>query len=120
MNKFESAIGDPEVFLRDLGPKADKFAEVLGVKHFELKDIRLFFKSREFDIPVGELNLALAAFGTLLVDHYAQTLKLRGIFKKKLMVESKGFSCEFLDLFYRCVFEGLDLAPEGEGLARKM
>lgn len=79
-------------------------------------------RSRNHDITnnASEFRQMLGAFACVLIDHYAQEIRVSGLLKKKLVVISKGFRCEFLDLFYRCVFEGLDLAPDGESLARKI
>jgi hypothetical protein len=60
----------------------------------------------------------VAAFVCVLRDYYAQDVKVAGILKKRIEAVGPGYRGELLDLFYRCVFEGLDLAPEGEAISR--
>ena len=60
----------------------------------------------------------VAAFVCVLRDYYAQDVKVAWILKRRIEVTGTGYRGELLDLFYRCVFEGLNLAPEGEALSR--
>lgn len=57
------------------------------------------------------------AFACVLIDYYAQEIRVRGFFKRRLEVKGKGYRGELLDLLYRCGFEGLDLAPDGDVLS---
>jgi|SRR2546426_65428 len=118
-NSWNKALGDPQKFLDELTLLASRFCSLAKVEQYELKDIRSFVKARNYDLTSEPevFRATVAAFAVVLKDYYAQSLRVRWLFHKKLMVESKRFRCELLDLFNRCVFEGLDLAPEGEVLA---
>jgi hypothetical protein len=121
MNKtWEMALGDPQKFLDELTLNGARFSSMMRVEHYDLQVIRNFVESRKHEIANDPevFRAVVAAFGIVLIDYYAQKLRVRGLFKKRIRVESKRFGCELLDLFYRCVFEGLDLAPEGEALAK--
>lgn len=113
------AFGDPKIFLAELPKLAKDFQALANVQEFELKHIRAFVKSRNYEISnePKEFRAIMAAFVVLMNDRYAQKPRVRGLFRKKIKLESKRFDAELFDLFYRCVFEGLDLAPEGEALA---
>lgn len=81
------------------------------VESIGLEDIRNFVKARNYDIAKDPaiFRAVVAAFAVLLIKRHSQFVRVRGLFQKTLKVESKGFKCELLDLFQRCVFEGLDL-----------
>jgi hypothetical protein len=118
---FTKALGDPKEFLDNLPMLAEQFSHEVGSQHYDLSQIRDAVKKKNYDI-LNDPNFCrrvFAAFAVILVDWYGQRLHLRGFFKRRIVVRSKGFSTDFLDLFYRCVFEGLDLAPPGEGLPTK-
>jgi len=121
-SRFENALGNPVEFKRELVSLAVEFQKLVGKPHIGLADIRDFVRSRNYEVTknASEFRQMLGAFACVLIDHYAQEVRVSGLLKKKLVVISKGFRCEFLDLFYRCAFEGLDLAPEGDSLARKI
>ena len=120
MNKFQASLGDLETFLKEIPVLANEFAKALGIDHVELRHIRGAVEQRNFEITNDPhfVRTVFGAFCALLIDWYAKSIRLGGIFRKVLFVESKGFKCELTDLFYRCVFEGVDLAPEGEGLPK--
>jgi hypothetical protein len=121
MHAFARVLGDPELFVAEIPALAMELRKILGLEFPELKDIRAAVKARNYEITGDKIfRPLLGAFAVLLIDWYGQRVVVRGWFRKRVMVESKGVRCEFLDLFYRCVFEGLDLAPEGEGLPTKM
>ena len=122
MHAFARGLGEPELFVAEIPALAMELRKILGLEFPELKDIRAAVKARDYEIIDDEkiFRPLLGAFAVLLIDCYGQRVVVRGWFRKRVMVESKGFRCEFLDLFYRCVFEGLDLALEGEGLPTKV
>lgn len=121
-NDFSRCLGDPEQFVARIPELAIKLREYLQNDFPELKDIRAAVKARNFEITNDQdfCEALFGGFALILIDWYGQKVAVKGLFRKKVMVKAKGFSCEFLDLFYRCVFEGLDLAPEGYGLPTKV
>jgi len=116
MNSWTKAFGDPRVFLGDIPTLSRRFKTLAKVERSELAEIREFVKSRNYEITKDPeaLRAVVAAFSVLLTERFGQRLRVRGVVRKKIIVESKGFTCELLDLFYRCVFEGLDLDLDWE------
>ena len=112
-------LGDPGLYLGKLVDYSSKFEQVTGNRDYSLKTIREYVESQHYEVENDPENfrMVLGAFCILLIYWYAMKLKVRGIFQKRISVESKGFRADLLDLYNRCVFEGLDLAPEGEALA---
>lgn len=108
--------------MKNIQSHAAEFSKISGHDSYELKDIRAYVKSCNYEITKDPLvfRSIVAAFGIVIIDYYAQRLRYRGFFNRRIMVESKGFSCEFLDLFYRCVFEELNLADDGDALPTQM
>jgi hypothetical protein len=115
-NAWAKAIGNPAVFLTNISELSGQFKVLAKVEQFELKEIREFLKSRNYELTNQPevLRAVVAAFSVLLTEKFAQSLRLRGVFNKKIVVESAGFKGELLELFYRCTFEGLDLDTAGE------
>jgi hypothetical protein len=119
---FKRALGDPHEFLRELPQHADHLAKYLKVDHLEMRHIRKAVLAHKPDITLLPefMRFAMAGFAVVLINRYGQKLCIRGFFKKTIVVESKSLRCDFLDLFYRCVHEGLDFAEKGEGLPTKV
>ena len=115
-NTFERALADPNDFMSSMSELSSRFSSYISKERYDLKDIRAFVMARNDQLAneIETLRAVLGAFAWLITNSHAQSLRVKGIFKQTLMVESSGFQCEFLDLFYRCVFEGLDLSQEGE------
>jgi hypothetical protein len=120
--QFEKSLGNPVDFLKNLKAYAAQFSELSGFKYYDLTKIREFVKSCNYEISSDPsvFRPIVAAFGVVIIDYYAQRLRYRGFIKRRIMVESKGFNCEFLDLFYRCIFEDFNLADEGDALPTKL
>ena len=117
---FNAALGDPVIFLQELRALAQQFRETTQVKQPALSDIRHAVSTRNYEItPDALFRPTVAAFAVLLIDSHAQQIRIRGLFRKRLMVESHQFSAELTDLFYRCVFEGIDLDVTGENQPRE-
>jgi hypothetical protein len=113
---FAAALGNPEQFTIEFSKLASDFSSVAGVKQCDLNDIRNFVAAQNYQLTREPtlFRMSLAAFGSIIIHKHAQRLRVRGVFRKRILVESKGFRCDFLDLFYRCVFEGLDLTQDDE------
>lgn len=108
---WNDAFGDPETFLKNISSLANNFKRLANVEHFGLDQIRGFVESRNFQLTNDPeaLRSVVAAFSTLLLQITGVELRLRGFFRKTVVVRSCGFNGELLDVFYRCVFEGVDL-----------
>src|SRR5688572_9936761 len=119
-HSLSKALGDPEAFVQQVPALASELEKIRNLEHVELKHMREAVAARDYDITTDPVfcRALFGGFAAILIDWCAQDIVVKGLFKKTVVVQSKGFSCEFVDLFYRCVFEGLDLTPEGEGLAR--
>lgn len=117
---FEKALGNPAVFLQNIGYLTDEYLKMRGIKELDFEEIRQFVQTKQGQLlsDAHEFQRVAAAFACVLIDFYAQDLRLAGILRRKLVVKSRHFEGEFLDLFYRCMYEGLDLAPKGEGLPK--
>jgi hypothetical protein len=109
---FSEAIGDPYEFIAEFPRLASEFPTLSGVQYYQLADIRKFVELRNYQISDNRdlSRIILAAFAFILTNQFAQKLGVRGIFRKKVAVYSDRFECDFIDLFYRCVFEGLELS----------
>ena len=118
--KWKENLGDPGEFLAQAQRLAVKFQQNTKATGCDLAAIRSFVKSRNYEISddLEVFREIVAAFVCVLRDYYAQEVKVAGILKKRIEVVGPGYRGELLDLFYRCVFEGIDLAPEGEALSR--
>jgi len=113
-------LGDLAQFLEQAPQLARRFQDRVKATRCDLAAIRAFVKSTDYVISDDPdlFREVVGAFVCVLKDYYAGDIKVRGILKKRIVVLGPGYCGDLLDLFYRCVFEGLDLAPEGEGLAR--
>ena len=111
MKVFRRALGDPAEFLHNVSALALDFRAASHVYDPGLGEIRKFVADRNYQLTNDPkaFRASVAAFAVCLVNQHAQNLVLRGIFRKRIVVHSKRFSCDLLELFYRCVFEGLDL-----------
>ena len=118
--KLREILGVPGEFLAEVQKLASQFQQRVNTTRCDLATIRSFVKSKNYEISDDPETFreTVAAFVCVLRDYYAQEVKVAGVLKKRLEVTGPGYQGELLDLFYRCVFEGLDLAPEGEALAR--
>lgn len=118
--KWNEMLGAPGEFLAQVQQLAARFQQRAKTTGCDLPAIRAFVKARNYEISDDPdvLRETVAAFVCVLRDYYAQDIKVAGILKRRIEVVSLGYRGELLDLFYRCVFEGLDLAPEGEALSR--
>lgn len=110
-NTWTIALGDPELFLANLHGLAQEFKSMAGVQRCGLEEIRAFVKSRNFELTNEPevFRATVAAFAAMLINDHSQQLRIRGLLSKKLFIESAGFKCDLLELFHRCVFEGMDL-----------
>ena|ERR1041384_4389760 len=107
---FSLALGDPGKFLDDIPALASKFNGFAGEPGTDVSRIRKFIELRNYVLSDDPdiLRSTLAAFCLLLTERYGQHLRLKGIFRKRIVVESRSFCCDLIDLFYRCMFEGLE------------
>jgi len=118
--KWSENLGVPGEFLAGAQRRAAQFQQRAKTTGCDLAAIRRFVKSKNYEIGDDPelFREIVAAFVCVLKDYYAQDVKVAGILKRRIEVTGPGYRGELLDLFYRCVFEGLDLAPEGEALSR--
>jgi hypothetical protein len=110
-NSWTVALGDPQVFLSEIELLADQFKSIAQVENAGIPEIRHFIKSGNYELTKNPqmLRILVAAFSSILVKRFSQTLHIRGILRRRITVESTRFRCDLLDLFYRCAFEGLEL-----------
>lgn len=117
--KWNEILGVPVYFLQQVQQLAAQFQQRINGGGCDLPTIRAFVKARNYAISDDPkvFRETVAAFVCVLRDYYAQEVKVAGILKPRIVVVSRGYRGDLLDLFHRCVFEGLDLAPEGEALS---
>ena len=113
-------LGSPNEFLGQVQTLAARFQQRADTPGCDLPSIRAFVKARDYEISNDPdvFRETVAAFVCVLKDYYAQDLKVAGLWKKRIEIVGPAYRGELLDLVYRCVFEGLELAPEGEALPR--
>ena len=113
-------LGVPDEFLAQVQQLAEDFKRRTKSSNCDLTTIRDFVKSRDYEISDDPriFREILGTFVCVVRDYYAQDVRAKGLFKKRIEVAGPGYRGELLDLFYRCVFEGLDLSNEGEGVSR--
>src|SRR5687767_3169872 len=111
---FRKTMGNPHEFLLEMPKLVRLFSSLSGQNQLDIPAIRKFNEDRNFNLTSDRdaFRAVLAAFATILRDQHDQTLRVRGVFRKSVFIESSGFSAEFLELYYRCIFEGLDLDEE--------
>lgn len=117
---WRAILGPPKSFLAQVPQLASRFVQRAGAASCDLASIRAFVRSRNYEITNEPevFREVLAAFVCVLIDFYALDVRIGGILRKRIEIVNTHYRGELLDLFYRCVFEGLDLAPDGEGLGR--
>ena len=115
--KYEEALGRPDEFLDNLRIYSGKLVKPSGLKQWDLSAIRKTANATNGNILADSerYRCLVAAFAINLIDYHGQKLIIKGFFRKRLYVTSKGFKAELTDMFYRCVFENLNLALEDEG-----
>jgi hypothetical protein len=115
MKVFRRTLGSPTEFLQDMPALASKFRSLSATEDPDLKVIRRFVAEKQHHLTQDReaFRCTVAAFGELLAGRHGQNLLLTGVFIKKVVVQSGSFHCDLLELFYRCVYEGLDIDESG-------
>ena len=118
-NKWTNALGDLDTFVSQIPNLTDQFLIRIKAKENSIKQIREYANDGEgatTDDP-QILREMMAAFGAYVNAHYGYQIKATWWFGKKLIAANGQDRCDFFDFFYRTIFEGVDMAPDDEGLA---
>jgi hypothetical protein len=100
-------------FLRQIPQYADDFTRLSGSDDHRPSVIRAFIKARTYSVSDdGHVCRAvLAAFAAYMNDFHDCRVRQSGVFRKSLAISRGSYSGDFFDLFYRVMFEGLEI-PE--------
>lgn len=100
-------------FVQKIGQYAEDFTRFSGSDDHRPSRIRDFIKARDFTVSDdGAICRAvLAAFAAYMNDFHNCRVRPSGLFRKSLIIRRGSYSGDFFDLFYRVMFEGLEI-PE--------
>lgn len=121
-NAWTRALGDPETFIAEIPRLTEQCQQRLKVDSVTLRVLREFALNGEGGTS-GDPQMMremMGAFAAFINAYYGYQIKRSWwarLFGWQLVATNGRDRCDFFDLFYRMVFEGLDLAPEDEGLA---
>lgn len=100
-------------FIQKLGEYADEFTRLSGSDDHRPSRIREFLKAHDYTLKDGaHWRAAMAAFGAYMHDFHNCRVRQSGIFRKSLVIRRESYSGDFVDLFYRVMFEGLEIPEE--------
>jgi len=99
-------------FVQKLGQYADDFTRLSGSDDHRPSRIREFLKAHDYTLKDGaDWRAAMAAFAAYMIDFHNCRVRPAGWFRKSLVIRRGSWSGDFVDLFYRVMFEGLEI-PE--------
>ncbi len=118
-NNWTRAMGDPAVFADEVAALTDRFLARVGAQENSLRLLREFVEQgvggTSGDPEV--MREMMGAFAVFINTFYGYRLKRTWWFGWKLIATNGRDRWDFFDMFYRMVFEGVNLAAEDEGLA---
>ena len=100
-------------FVQKIGQYADDFTRLSGSRDQRPSRIREFIKARNYTVTDdgNVCRAVLAAFAAYMNDYHNCRIRPSGLFRKSLVIRRGSYSGDFFDLFYRVMFEGLEI-PE--------